>query len=426
MGVDLLFQHPEVVAHHDDLVEEHFQGDFLGLQGRVGGMEHGFPLVPSDPELFDDRVRPGQAQAVDCRIHRLLNKLRERHLEAAHRGLRFRGFDAAWFRSDGPFAVVELNVGRRVRNRSDRSHAILRVAHFHTDVQRFDFHGAILALVVVLAKRHRLRHTHSMSCLIRLAGLQVLGAVVLIEGTLCAATMKLDSLKIGSQVYSNVTIFGANSTDLYFRHDKGMANVKLKYLNPELQKQFNYDPRAAAAAERQQADEDALFQGALASNLVAKAQKTARNASSAEESLADPVSDKAMVGKPGPAWRADKWLGEKPEVKGKFVLLNFWAPWSQPCRRSIPELNGLQKRFVDRLVIVALASEPEAEIQALTEPKIEFASGIDGKAGLRTALGITTIPYALLLDPKGIVRYQGHPGALNEKNLTALLGKAPE
>ena len=42
-----------------------------------------------------------------------------------------------------------------------------------------------------------------------------------------AETLKLDTLKIGSTTYSNVTILGANATDLYFRHSLGFGNVKL-------------------------------------------------------------------------------------------------------------------------------------------------------------------------------------------------------
>jgi thiol-disulfide isomerase/thioredoxin len=259
-----------------------------------------------------------------------------------------------------------------------------------------------------------------------LPGWCVLGGALMWESALSGATVKLDVLKVGSQVYSNVTVFGANATDLYFRHDKGVNNVKLKYVDAELQKQFNYDPKAAAEAERQQAEEDARFQGSLASNLVAQAQKIARAAGSADESLADPVSGLSLLGKPGPLLRVDKWLGERPQVKGKYVLLNFWAPWSLPCKRMIPELNALQKKFADKLVVIGMASEAEAEIVAVTEPKIEFASGIDDRSKLRGALGITSIPYALLMDPKGLVRYQGHPGALTEKTLAGMLGKATE
>src|SRR4029077_19875797 len=74
---------------------------------------------------------------------------------------------------------------------------------------------------------------------------------------------KLDTLKVGTSVYTNVTVLGANATDLYFSHSLGFANVKLKYLGADLQKRFDYNPKAAAAAERKQLEEDILYQSAL-------------------------------------------------------------------------------------------------------------------------------------------------------------------
>jgi len=254
----------------------------------------------------------------------------------------------------------------------------------------------------------------------------LLGWLLAVSGPLLAADIKLPTLKAGSQLYSNVTVIRVTETDLYFSHDKGVSNVKLKYLDPELQKKFEYDPDAGTQAERQQIRDDSLFQGSLASNLVATAEKTARAAASSEDSLADSVSDKSLLGKPGPALQVTRWLGEKPDLKKKFLLIYFWAPWSTPCRKAIPDLNALQKAFPEKLVVVGVASESQSEIEAMTDPKMDFASAIDARARLRTAAGATSIPCVLLLDPKGIVRYQGHPAAINQKKLQSILAKTQE
>jgi hypothetical protein len=67
----------------------------------------------------------------------------------------------------------------------------------------------------------------------------------------CADEM-LPVLKVGSEVYSNVTITSVTATDVHFSYDKGMGNVKLKNLDPALQKHFHYDAAKAAAAEQKQ------------------------------------------------------------------------------------------------------------------------------------------------------------------------------
>ncbi len=245
-----------------------------------------------------------------------------------------------------------------------------------------------------------------------------------------AAPIKLDSLKAGTVTFSNVTVIGANQTDLYFTHAQGIANVKLKYLSSDLQKRFNYDPTVGAAAERRQAEADLDYQAALASHVAAQRQSRTNAArlapASFEESLADPIADSSLLGKPAPNLEPEKWVSEKPVTEGKFVLLDFWAPWSYPCRSSIPELNALQKKFADKLVIIGVSPESEAEGGSGAEPKLEFASAVDIKNKLSSAAGVSSVPCVLLIDTNGIVRYEGHPAALTEKKLQALMAKRAE
>jgi thiol-disulfide isomerase/thioredoxin len=244
-----------------------------------------------------------------------------------------------------------------------------------------------------------------------------------------AAVLRLDSLTVGATTYSNVMILGANTTDLYFRHDHGIANIKLKYLKPDLQRRFSYDATAALEAERKQSENDLLYQNELASSVAAQASKKGgaqKGAVSSEENLSDPISENSFLGKSAPPLELDKWLGDKPALEGKIVLLSFWAPWSIPCRQSIPDLNALQKKFHEKLVVVGICAEPENEIAEMSGPKLEFPAGIDSKGKLSAQLGITSVPSVLLLDPKGVIRYEGHPGAITEKKLQTLVTKLTE
>jgi thiol-disulfide isomerase/thioredoxin len=245
--------------------------------------------------------------------------------------------------------------------------------------------------------------------------------------SVCAAPLKVDILKVGSRTYTNVTIVGANATDLYFTHSQGIANVKLKYLDESLRQKFKYDAQAAAEAERQQTLDDAAYQRELATELVAKvvqAVREARNAArSSENSLEDPISDRSLLGKPAPAIEVEKWLGAKPLLKGKAVLVVFWAPWSIPCQKAIPGLNALQKSLESRLTVVGVTSDTQEEVEKMAGPRPEFAVGLDTKGKLSAAAAATSVPYVLLLDSKGIVRYQGHPSAMDQKSLENLLSR---
>jgi cytochrome c biogenesis protein CcmG, thiol:disulfide interchange protein DsbE len=241
--------------------------------------------------------------------------------------------------------------------------------------------------------------------------------------------LKLQTLVVGSTTYTNVTVLGANITDLYFSHSLGFANVKLKYLSADLQKRYDYDPKAAEKAEKAQIENDILYQSALAKSASAQPAKASLNKKpslGSETGLADPISERSLLGKPGPALEVDKWLSEKPALDGKFVLISFWAPWSVPCRQWITDFNALQKKYADKLVVVGVCAGSESEIADLSEPRIEYASAIDAKAKLSAAAGVTSIPFVLLRDPKGVVLYQGHPGALNDKKVQAILTNPAE
>jgi len=245
-----------------------------------------------------------------------------------------------------------------------------------------------------------------------------------------AAQVKLDSLVARDRSYTNVTVLSYNTTHVFFTYQGGSASVKLRDLEPNLQERFNYDPAVAAEAEKQQAADEARYRESIAANMVAQAQQAAlaarRAAATSADSLADPVSDKSLIGKPAPAIEGGKWLGEKPTLEGKLVLVVFWAPWSIPCRRYIPELDRLQKKFAGKLAVVGVTSESEAEVTDMTEPKIGFASLLDPEAKFSASVGVTSIPCIMLVDPKGIVRYQGHPAAITEKQVEGILAKAAE
>jgi predicted Zn-dependent protease len=82
--------------------------------------------------------------------------------------------------------------------------------------------------------------------------------------SLAMAEEKLPLLKVGSDTYSNVTVFKVSASDIYFTSDKGIANVKLRNLDPDLQKHFHYNPGTAAEVQQKQAAANAQYRAAIA------------------------------------------------------------------------------------------------------------------------------------------------------------------
>ncbi len=110
-----------------------------------------------------------------------------------------------------------------------------------------------------------------------------------------------------------------------------------------------------------------------------------------------------------PKLEVQKWLTAKPKTKGKFVLIEFWATWCPPCRKSIGLLNGLHKKFGKDLVVIGISHETEADVRALKTHRIEYFSAIDTKARTKKELGVFGIPHVILIEPGGCVVWEGFP-----------------
>jgi len=254
------------------------------------------------------------------------------------------------------------------------------------------------------------------------------GAVLFLIIVACAGLLRADeekiaTLRVGTEVYTNVTVSRVTATDIYFTHSRGMGNAKLKSLEPELQKKFHYDPAKAQASETVQTEAKALYTKSMKDAEAIEAD-AAGNGSA--EVMAHSIAAKSYLGQPAPSLVAEKWLTPAPDTAGKFVLVTFWATWSKPCREAIPRLNEFGRKFKGRLVIMALTDDPEAEVRKMTEPKMEFPIAVDTKQRAVKALAVERVPHAILVDPKGVVRFEGHPGYLNTRNLETLMERYGE
>lgn len=69
----------------------------------------------------------------------------------------------------------------------------------------------------------------------------------------------LPVLKVGDDVYKNVTITSVTPTDIYFTCGAMVGNAKLKKLDPELQKHFKFDPARVAAIEKEQREANIAY-----------------------------------------------------------------------------------------------------------------------------------------------------------------------
>ncbi len=91
------------------------------------------------------------------------------------------------------------------------------------------------------------------------------------------------------------------------------------------------------------------------------------------------------------------------DLKGKVVLVNFWATWCPPCRKEMPDLNGLYKTFEKKgLVVLSISDEnPEKVLPYVKEHPVEYPILLDPGDVTEKAYHIEGIPKSFVYDRDG-------------------------
>src|SRR5689334_7645026 len=115
-----------------------------------------------------------------------------------------------------------------------------------------------------------------------------------------------------------------------------------------------------------------------------------------------------MQGKPAPALALKDWINSKPlgadDLKGKIVVLDFWATWCSPCIASIPHNNELVKKYAGKGVVFIGVCAPnggEKMAQMVKEKKIEYPVAVDDGAATFKAYLADGYPDYYVIDRKG-------------------------
>ncbi len=115
------------------------------------------------------------------------------------------------------------------------------------------------------------------------------------------------------------------------------------------------------------------------------------------------------VGHPAPEVSLTTVAGETftlSALRGKPVVLNFWATWCPPCRAELPELQAAHERYAGEVIIAGVnQAEPPASVIAFAgQVGLSFPLPLDVRGDVSRQYAVRSLPTTFFIDRDGIIR----------------------
>lgn len=144
--------------------------------------------------------------------------------------------------------------------------------------------------------------------------------------------------------------------------------------------------------------------------IAAGCSKPATGSAAAPAAAAKVAGSLPKVG-PAPSWRLQDLAGKtvsSEDLKGKVVVVDFWATWCPPCREEIPGYIELQKQYgPEGLVIVGISLDqqgPDVVKPFAARYGINYPLVMGDEKVVADFGGVEGIPTTFLIDRNGVIR----------------------
>lgn len=142
------------------------------------------------------------------------------------------------------------------------------------------------------------------------------------------------------------------------------------------------------------------------------------------------------IGAPAPPLELEKLLQAPPgaaaswqALRGKVVVLEFWATWCAPCVKAFGHLNELVTKFRDRpVVFISITDQPASVVEPfLKKQPLHTWIGLDTDRSVLRGYGIQALPQTIVVDASGHVAAVTYPTQLTPELIeTVLKGQRPK
>ena len=134
-----------------------------------------------------------------------------------------------------------------------------------------------------------------------------------------------------------------------------------------------------------------------------------------------------LVGSPAPEIVLPDLQGRDvklSELRGKVVLVNFWATWCKPCKEEMPAMQASYDKLRDKGFVVLAVNELEDTARVAEHIRTHghtFEVVMDHNNKVANMYGVVGLPASFLIDPQGIVRERISGSLLTESRIEEMV-----
>ena len=139
-----------------------------------------------------------------------------------------------------------------------------------------------------------------------------------------------------------------------------------------------------------------------------------------------------LVGSPAPEIVLKDLQGRDvklSDLRGKIVLVNFWATWCKPCKEEMPAMQASYDKLRDKGFVVLAVNELEDTARVAEHIRTHghtFEVVMDHNNQVANVYGVVGLPASFLIDPQGIVRERIAGSLLTESRIEEMVKKYGE
>jgi peroxiredoxin len=135
-----------------------------------------------------------------------------------------------------------------------------------------------------------------------------------------------------------------------------------------------------------------------------------------------------LVGGPAPAFKLEAIDGQvvkMSDLKGQFVILNFWATWCVPCVKEMPEFQKAHQSLNQKVKIIGinLAESKEQVNDYIRGKGYSFPILLDGYGNVSQEYEVLHLPVTFFITPDGVIREKIFGGGVTREMIEAKINQ---